>query len=61
MFLKVAAKTDCNTGKTELQLQLTKVVGITKIIAQPFQLYYFTENVCCDKNLLNGVVVGLVG
>lgn len=41
MFLRVATKTDYSTGKTELQL--TKVVGITKIIAQLFQLYYFTE------------------
>jgi hypothetical protein len=31
MFLRVATKTDYSTGKTELQL--TKVVGITKIIA----------------------------
>lgn len=55
MFLKVATETDCSTGKT--YLQLTKVGGITKSIAQPFHLYYFTEKLCCDKNLLNGEVV----
>jgi hypothetical protein len=53
MFLKVATKTNWDSGRT--YMQLTKVGGVTKNISAPFPPYYFTSDLGVDESLKTDV------